>query len=132
MDTKKMKKEQGAERRNSDEYVVRHSFLANVIALVLCVAIALVLWVVVMNTADSDQICTEVLNPNDTYEYVLSLDHLEVEGTVAALRLVRTIGVKVPQGAVPGVYALTEEDLVIPAGVQLTKPLSMTLTVKAK
>ena len=44
----------------------------------------------------------------------------------------KTIGVVVPQGAVPGVYTLTEADLVLPAGVQLTKPLTMTLTVSAK
>ena len=117
----------------NDEYVVRRSRVSNVIAIVVCIALALTVWVMVMNTQDSDHIFTKVLEPSDAYTYELSLEHLEVEGSVAALRHATSIGVVIPEEAVaPGVYTLTEADLVIPQGVRLAEPLNMTLTVKAK
>jgi hypothetical protein len=84
-----------------------------------CLALALVIWVAVMNAPDTDYIATEVLATSGEYTYTLSKAHLEVEGTVADLRRAKTIGICVPQDIVPGEpYALTEDNLVIPEGVE--------------
>ena len=115
------------------EYVVHRSRLSDVIAIVVCLALALVIWVAVMNAPDTDYIATEVLDTSGEYTYTLSEAHLEVEGTVADLRRAKSIGICVPQDIVPGVpYTLTEEDLVIPEGVRLVGTLELTLTVRQK
>ncbi len=117
----------------NDEYVVRRSRLSDVIAIIVCIALALTVWVMVMNTEDSDHVFTKVLEPASPYTYELSLEHLEVKGSVSALRHATWIGVRIPEEAVaPGVYQLTEADLIIPQGVRLAEPLNMTLTVSEK
>ena len=119
--------------QKKDEYVVRRSRLSDVVAAIVCVVLALAIWVAVMNTPDTDHIATAVIAASDEYTYTLSEAHLEVEGTVANLRRTKTIGIRVPQDIELGVpYALTEADLVIPKGVRLVGALELTLTVKQK
>lgn len=113
------------------EYAVRRSRRFDVIALVVCLLLAFIVWIVVMGNDDTDHIALSVVDPADAYVYTLSDVNVEVKGTVAALRHTKEIGVLV-EGKTPGVYQLTEQDLDLPDGIHLTEPLALTLTVKAK
>ena len=114
------------------EYVVRRSRRSTIIALCVCVLLALVVWVAVMNAQDTDQIAIELLATSNEYSYTLSDAHIEVEGTVAVLRHVKVIEISVSDYDEPGVYELTEDQLELPEGVSLTKPLTLTITVAEK
>ena len=114
------------------EYVVRRSRRSTIIALCVCVLLALVVWVAVMNAQDTDQIAIELLATSNEYSYTLSDAHIEVEGTVAVLRHVKVIEISVSDYDEPGVYTLTEDQLELPEGVSLTKPLTLTITVAEK
>ena len=120
------------EKQKSGEYAVHRSYRSNIIGAVICLLLAFVVWLLVMSSEDSDYVATRVLEPQAGYTYTLSAVHLEVEGTVADLRHADYIGVRLPEGVKPGVYELTEADLVLPEGVHLALPLSMTLTVEAE
>ena len=120
------------EGRMSEEYVVHRSRLSDIIAIFVCIALALVVWTVVMNTEDTDQIFVKVVDPAVGYTYELSLEHVEVQGTVAALRTAKFVGVRLPQGVQPGEYEIDENDLVLPRGVRLVAPVTLILTVRAK
>ena len=98
------------------------------IALLSCLLLAVAAWLCVMNLEDTDYIPLAVEAPRAGYTYELSADGVEVTGAVYALKDLDRIGVIVP-GHVPGVYALAEEDLVLPEGVRLSDELSLTLRV---
>ena len=123
---------QDIEQQKNGEYAMGHSRTATVIAAVVCVLLALVVWVVIMGTEDSDYVAVRMLNVKDEYTYTVSVDFLEVEGTVGALRHAGYIGVRIPEDAVAGVYQLTVDDLVLPDGVHLTAEPDITLTVRSK
>ena len=109
--------------------VVSHRGLRRtVIALLICVLLAMAVWLCVMNLEDTDYIPLAVEAPRAGYTYELSADGIEVTGAVYALKDLNRIGVVVP-GHVPGVYTLTKEDLVLPEGVHLSDELSLTLRV---
>ena len=116
----------------SEEYVVRRSRLSDIIAVIVPVALALIVWVVVMNTEDSDQVFLKVIDPTAGYTYELSVEHVEIEGTVAALRTAKFVGVRLPENIGPGEYEIDEEELILPRGVRLTEPIRLSVTVKAK
>lgn len=132
MNRKEIDAQSNVEQQKNGEYAVHRNRRSNIIAAVVCLLIALVVWVVIMGSGDSDYIATRVLDPKEEYTYTLSVDFLEVEGTVGNLRHADHIGVRVPEGAVPGVYHLTVDDLVLPDGVHLTADPDITLTIRSK
>ena len=98
------------------------------LAVLICLLLATVVWFCVMNAQDTDYIPVSVQAPHEGYTYTLSAEGIEVTGSVAALRGLSDIGVIIP-GHVPGVYTLTAEDLVLPEGVRVSGELHLTLTV---
>ena len=132
MSHKHSKIKKSNEGRMSEEYVVRRSRLSDIIAVIVSIALALLVWVVVMNTGDSDQIYVKVISPNVEYTYELSVEYVEVEGTVAALRTAKFVGVRLPENVGPGVYEIEEADLILPRGVRLADSVRLSVTVKAK
>lgn len=101
------------------------------LAAVICLLLAFVVWFCVMNASDTDYVCLRVEAPRDGLTYTLSDEGVEVEGPVYALKELNSIGVIIP-GHVPGVYTLTAEDLVLPEGVRPVGELQLTLTVSVK
>lgn len=122
---------QNETEQQNGEYAVRRSRRFDIIALVICLLLAFVVWVVVMGTEDADHITLSVVDPVSSYTYTLSETYVEVMGNVSDLRLAKEIGVLVKDKG-PGIYTLTEQDLDLPEGVYLSEPLSLTLTVEAK
>ena len=131
MNRKLIDSQNDTEQQNG-QYAVHRSRRSTVIAAAVCLLLALIVWVVIMGSGDSDYVSVRVLEPAEEFTYTLSVDLLEVEGTVGALRHADYIGVRVPQNAVSGVYHLTVDDLVLPDGVHLTAEPEITLTVRAK
>ena len=108
-----------------------HSTLrANLLAALICILAALLIWVCVMNTADTDYIPLRVKAPQAGYTYEISVDSVKVEGTVSALKGLSEIGVLLPSTE-PGVYPLEASHLLLPEGVHLSGDLNATVTVKA-
>lgn len=105
-----------------------------VIAAVVCLLLALVVWVGVMNTQDTDYIPVRVVAPQG-YTCELSADGVEVDGTVATLRGLKEI--VIPISAEDAEYVIylggqamiPEAMLQLPDGVQLTRDWSAVLTV---
>lgn len=120
------------DQQKNGEYAVRRSRRSNIIAAVVCLLLALVVWGVIMGTGDTDYVAVRVMNPEDEFEYTLSVDLLEVGGSVGALRRADQIGVILPEKVVSGVYRLTVDDLVLPEGVHLMAEPDIVLTVRAK
>ena len=120
------------DQQKNGEYAVRRSRRSNVIAAAVCLLLALVVWTVIMSTGDTDYVAVRVMNPQDEFEYTLSVDLLEVGGSVGALRRADRIGVILPENAVSGVYHLTVDDLALPEGVYLLAEPDIVLTVRAK
>jgi len=118
-----------AEANKSGEYAVHRHWLMDIVALAICLALALLIWIVVMNTENTEEVSLRVLAPQEGYTYTLSIDRLEVEGKAVDLKSAESIGVCIP-GHTAGTYTLTEEDLVLPEGVQLTDSVEFTLTVR--
>ena len=131
MNRKLIDSQNDTEQQNG-QYAVHRSRRSTIIAASVCLLLALIVWVVIMGSGDSDYVSVRVLDPAEEFTYTLSVDLLEVEGTVGALRHADYIGVRVPQNAVSGVYHLTVDDLVLPDGVHLTAEPEITLTVRAK
>ena len=114
------------------EYAVRHRRKRDVVAAVICLLLALVVWLLVMNVDDTAQITLEVADASETYTYTLSDESLEVTGAVVALKQAKQEGitVKLPEGAtLPGCYTITPNELILPEGVALTALPELTLTV---
>ncbi|MBQ3063883.1 MAG: hypothetical protein IJC99_03670 [Clostridia bacterium] len=117
------------------EYAVRHSRKRDIIAAVICLVFALVVWLLVMNVNDTAHVPLEMSGRNDAYAYVLSDESLEVAGTVVSLKSAQreAIVVKIPAEAnAPGTYQITLDDLTLPEGVALTALPELTLTVSQK
>ncbi|MBE6691263.1 MAG: hypothetical protein E7590_08320 [Ruminococcaceae bacterium] len=116
------------------EFAVRRSIRANIIAAVVCLLLAFVVWTVVMGFRDSDHVSVRILNPEEGYQYTLSTDLVEVEGSLAVLRSTEEIGVRLIGDNGDGVYRLSDNELELelPEGIQLTSDIELTVTVKAK
>jgi hypothetical protein len=120
------------EQQKNGEYAVSHNRVATVIAALVCVLLAVVVWVVIMGKGDSDYVPVQLLNTTEEYTYTVSADFLEVTGTVGALRHADSIGIRVPDNAVAGVYSLSIDDLILPEGVCPAGEIDLVLTVRAK
>ena len=117
------------------EYAVHHSRRRDIIAAVICLVLAVVVWMLVMNVDDTAHVDLAVADGSDAYVYTLSDESLEVTGTVVALKKAKDASIKVivPDEAVaPGTYQLSLENLVLPEGVALLGLPDLTLTVSPK
>ncbi len=129
---RKIESHSDIEQQKNGEYAVRHSRSATVIAAVVCVLLAVVVWGIIMGSTDSDYVALRVVNTGEEFTYTVSVDFVEVEGSVGALRHTDYVGVRAPENAVAGVYQLTVDDLILPEGVHLTDEPDIVLTVRSK
>ncbi len=115
------------------EYAVRRSRLSLVVAAVVCLLLAVVVWLVVMNVEDSKRLPLVLVGGESQYVYALSDAELEVSGAVVFLKKAEEIRVIVPEEAnTPGTYVIALEKLVLPEGVSLSELTGITLTVSGK
>jgi hypothetical protein len=132
MNRKQIMPENEQEQTARHEDAVRHHYLTNIVAALVCLALALSVWLIVMNTKDSDYVTLKMTGGNEAYEYTLSANAVEVEGSIADLKAVKSITVRIPAGLEPGEHIITEASLELPYGVHLTKTLDLRLTVREK
>ena len=137
MNDKKFFLENNAEQTQGEAVSHRRIYSAILAALV-CIALALAVWIGVMNTQDTDYIPVRVLSP-EGYECTLSVDGVEVEGKVSDLRDLDEIVVALTKDDAAyvlvgfgGEASVNEAFLRLPDGVYITREFSATLTVKAK
>ena len=124
----------GIEQQNG-QYEVKRSCKLDVIAAVVCLLVALLVWLVFMNRTETDYVELVIANPQRGCEYELSVTQIEVEGSVIKLRSVSEIGILLDEAALAELDAksvchLDESDLQMPDGVSFSKSLSLTVTVK--
>ena len=120
-------------RTDNGEYAVRRSRLSRVVAAVICLLLAVVGWLAVMNVKDTKRLPLVLLDAEGEYSYALSDAELEVSGSVLFLKKAEKIDVTVPKEAtVPGIYVITLDMLVLPEGVSLSELTGITLTVSEK
>ncbi len=118
---------------DNGEYAVRRSRLSLVVAAVVCLMLAVVVWLFVMNVEDTAYVPLEIKGGTADCTYVLSDTELQVNGTVLFLKKAECIEVIVPEGCdLPGTYTLTLANLVLPEGVSLTEVPNLTLTIEQK
>lgn len=122
-------KERELKEKQGEEHVVhggthRWDFL---VALV-CVLLAFLVWLCVMNVRDTEHVALEIKEPRDGYVYELSSGTIEIEGNLVALKRVDAIEVMLPINEV-GTYVITEDFLVVPEGISLTANTRLTVTV---
>ena len=84
MNDKKFLLENDAEQAQGEAVSHRRIYGAILAALV-CIALALAVWIGVMNAQDTDYIPVRIVSP-EGYECTLSVDGVEVEGKVSDLR----------------------------------------------
>ena len=130
MNDKEILMETGVEQE-SVVHGSHHSVYGTFFALLVCFALALVVWIGVMNTQDTDYIPVSVATPNG-YECVLSVDGVEVQGRVSDLRGLDRIVITIPTGLAAGTYYVPAEMLELPDGVTLTQEWNATLTITVK
>lgn len=117
---------------DNGEYAVYRSRFSLVVAAAVCLLLAVVAWLMVMNVKDTKNLPLEVVGEQSGYTYVLSDAELEVSGAVVFLKAAERIEVIVPeQATAPGTYMIALEDLVLPEGVSLSELTGITLTVSA-
>ena len=75
------------EKDNNGEYLVRRNRIANIIAAVVCVLLAVFIWCAVMNIEITKRVPLSVAT-NENYSYSLSTTAVTVTGSRAALRRV--------------------------------------------
>lgn len=128
----RLNKEEGAVR--TDEAMARGSHRHwDVLAALVCILLAFMVWLCVMNVRDTQYLSLETTAPQRGYTYELSAGSLEVEGTVVALKRAEHITVILPENVEDGVtVTLTEQDLILPEGVSLVSTLRLTVTVSAQ
>lgn len=118
---------------DNGEYAVRRSRFSLIVAAVVCLLLAVVVWLMVMNVEDTKKLPLEVVGAQAEYVYVLSDAELEVSGAVVFLKMSDRIEVIVPeQATAPGTYVIALEDLVLPEGVSLSELTGIKLTVSEK
>lgn len=117
------------EVQDSGEYAVRRNVRADVVAAILCLLLAVVTWVLIMNSTDTDYLAIDTGNLPEGYS--VSVTELEVTGKVSDLRRGGTIGLpNLPVGMEEGTYTLRNEGLVLPDGLTLVGTPEVKLTVK--
>jgi hypothetical protein len=130
MNDKEILMEKDVEQQ-SDARVARHSVLGAMLAVLLCILLAGIVWVCVMNTQDTDFIPVRLEAP-EGYECTLSVDGVEVEGKVSALRNLDVVVISIPDDWGPGTHYVTTSMLVLPEGVTPSGAWDVTVTVKLK
>lgn len=110
----------------------------SVIAAVLCLALAGLVWVCVMNTTDTDYVSIRVVCPAD-YTCTLSADGVTVQGKVATLKTMDEIVVELAAENIQeilyyyeGTVLVNANILPLPAGVSVSGNWDAVLTVTAK
>lgn len=117
--------------REGDEVAARGEHRHwDVLALIVCILLAFLVWLCVMNVRDTAYVSLEIKDPAAEYTYELSVSSLEVEGKTAALKRADALMVSVP--SVPGEYTLVAGDIHLPEGVNLTGAPQVKVTVRAK
>ena len=121
---------------DNGEYAVRHSRKRDIVAAVICLLLAFVVWLLVMNVDSTAKVTLTLEGESEAYVYTLSEEELEVAGTVVSLKAAQqeSIILKIPadMATVPGRYEIKLQQLVLPEGVALTSLPELTLTVTAK
>ncbi len=137
MNDKNFLVEKDAEQEQSAPISHRNIYGA-ILAATICILLALVVWIGVMNTQDTDYIPVRVVAP-EGYVCTLSVDGVEVEGKVSDLRDLNELVISLSEedalyvlGAFGGVASVNEALLRLPDGVCVTREFSAVLTVKAK
>ena len=140
MNDKEILMEKDAEQEKSSR-APRRSVYGVIIAAAVCIVLAFVVWIGVMNTQDTDFIPVRIEGP-EGYTYELSVDGVEVEGKVADLRQLDEIVVKFnfedlesygyhdPDG--DGKGNVNEAFLGLPDSITVTREFVAELTIKAK
>ena len=130
-----MDKEAG---QDQDARAPQRKILGVILAAVLCPLLALVVWVGVMNTQDTDYIPVRVVGP-EGYTCELSVDGVEVEGKVYALRDLDEIVITVSASdaqyvtvALGGAASVNEAFLRLPDGVSTIRDWTAVLNVRAQ
>lgn len=130
-----MEKEAG---QDQDVRAPQRKILGVILAAVLCPLLALVVWVGVMNTQDTDYIPVRVVGP-EGYTCELSVDGVEVEGKVYALRDLDEIVITVSASdaqyvtvALGGAASVNEAFLRLPDGVSTIRDWTAVLNVRAQ
>lgn len=114
------------EAQDSGEYAVRRNVRADVVAAIVCLLLAVVTWVVIMNHTDTDYLAIDTSNLSAGYS--ISVTELEVTGKVTDLRRAGKITVMNPPSAA-GTYNLHADDLILPEGLTLVGTPEIILTV---
>ena len=130
MNDKEILMENGAEQVQSTRDSHRNVY-GTIVAVLVCLLLALIVWIGVMNAQDTDYIPITVSAPIG-YECTLSVDGVEVQGKVADLRGLNELVITVPAGVAGGTYYVPEEMLELPQGVAVTGEWNATLTIKVK
>lgn len=117
------------EVQDSGEYAVRRNVRADVVAAIVCLLLAVVTWVVIMNRTDTDYLTIDT--GGLPAEYSISVTELEVSGKVTDLKRAGKIGLPaLPAGMEEGTYTLRNEWLILPEGLTLVGTPEVKLTVK--
>lgn len=103
----------------------RKVLLIDLIALLVCLLLAVLVWICAMNASDTDYVA---LKPEAGGVCTFSADLVEVKGPVAQLKNTAVVEVTVKDLA-PGVYTLTEDMLKLPKDVHLSGDPHVTVTV---
>ena len=116
------------DQQQNGQYAVERNRKADIIAIVVCLLLAVLVWLVFMNRTESDYVELVVADTVEGCEYSLSVTQIEIEGSVTDLRDITEIKVRLDSHE-PGTYSLDEGDLVLPDGVVLSNALNLTVTV---
>ena len=103
----------------------RKNLLIDLIALSVCLLLAVLVWICAMNATDTDYVA---LKAEAGGVCTFSADLVEVKGPVAQLKHTSEAEVIVKDLA-PGVYTLTEDMLKLPKDVHLSGDPHVTVTV---
>lgn len=115
------------------DFTVRRTRSTNVIAAVLCIMLAVALWLVVMQLEQTDTVTLTLKGAPDAYACVLSDTMIDVKGTTLTLKRLETVEVVCPAWIKePGTYYLSPADIRLPEGVTLAEEFLLTVTVVAK
>lgn len=96
-----------------------------------CVLLAFLVWLCVMNVRDTEHVSLEVKDALAGYTYELSTKSVEIEGNLATLKRVEAIEIEMPVH-VEGTYTIPEENILLPEGVSLASNTRITVTVRQK
>ena len=133
MNDKEILMEKDAEQEQS-ERAPRRRVYGSILVIILCLVLALVVWVGVMNTQDTDYIPVRLVGP-EGYRCHVSVDGVEVKGRVSDLRNLDEIVIELDEQEAlrilfPGGGKADAEDyLKLPDGVTIAGDLNAVITV---